>query len=69
MLPNMFELFRRSAFIAVMVSAALLASAPPIQARVTRIIIDTTVSPAYLAGDSGVAIVSRKTEQLSLQER
>ncbi len=47
MLPNMSELFRRSASVAVTVAAALMVWAPPTQARVTRIIIDTTVSPAF----------------------
>jgi hypothetical protein len=47
MLPNISELFRRSALVGVAVAAMLLAWAPPMQARVTRIIIDTTVSPAF----------------------
>ena len=47
MLPNMSELFRRSASVAVTVAAALMVWAPPTQARVTRIIIETTVSPAF----------------------
>jgi hypothetical protein len=47
MLPSMSELFRRSALVAVTVAAALLAEASPAQARVTRIIVDTTVSPAF----------------------
>ena len=54
MLPNMSELFRRSALVAVTV--ALLAWAPPTQARVTKIMIDTTVSPAFngqVFGDVG----------------
>jgi alpha/beta hydrolase family protein len=56
MLPNMFELFRRAALVAVTVAAALLAWAPPTQARVTKIIIDTKVSPAFNGqafGDAG----------------
>ena len=56
MLPNMSELFRRSALVAVTVVAALLAWALPAQARVTRIVIDTTVSPAFngqVFGDAG----------------
>jgi Alpha/beta hydrolase domain len=47
MLSNMSELFRRSALVAVTVAAALLAEASPAQARVTRIIVYTTVSPAF----------------------
>ena len=56
MLPNMSELFRRSALVAVTVAAALLAWAPSTQARVTKIMIDTTVSPAFngqVFGDAG----------------
>ena len=56
MLPNMSELFRRSALVAVTIAAALLACAPPTQARVTKIIIDTKVSPAFAGqvfGDVG----------------
>jgi len=47
MLPNMSELFRRSALVAVTIAAALFACAPPTQARVTKIVIDTKVSPAF----------------------
>ena len=47
MLSNMSELFRKSAVVAVTVVAALLAWALPAQPRVTRIVIDTTVSPAF----------------------
>jgi hypothetical protein len=46
MSPNLSDLFRRSA-VGMTVAAALLAWAPPTQARVTRIIIDTTTSPAF----------------------
>ena len=56
MLPNMSELFRRSGLVAVTVAAALLAWAPSTQARVTRIMIDTKVSPAFAGqvfGDVG----------------
>jgi hypothetical protein len=56
MLSNMSELFRKSALVAVTVAAALLAWAPQTQARVTRIIIDTKVSPAFsgqVFGDVG----------------
>jgi hypothetical protein len=56
MLSNMSELFRKSALVAVTVVAALLAWALPAQARVTRIVIDTTVSPAFNGqafGDAG----------------
>src|SRR2546430_12760317 len=42
MLPN--KLCRRSALVGVTLAAALLALAPPSQARVTRIIIDATAS-------------------------
>jgi len=42
MLPNIPELFRRSALVGVTVAAALLAWAPPTEARVIRIVIDTT---------------------------
>jgi Alpha/beta hydrolase domain len=47
MLTNISELSRRSALVAVTVAAALMAWAPPTQARVTRIIVDTKVSPAF----------------------
>ena len=47
MLPNLSQLFRRSALVGIIVAAALLAWAPSAQARVTRIIIDTKVSPAF----------------------
>ena len=56
MLPNLSELFRRSASVAVTVAAALMVWAPPTQARVTRIIIETKVSPAFngqVFGDVG----------------
>src|SRR5688572_13654249 len=56
MLPKLVELFRRSALVGVMVAVALLAWAPTTQARVIRIIIDTTVSPAFngeVFGDVG----------------
>jgi Alpha/beta hydrolase domain len=56
MLLSMSEVFRRSALVAVTIAAALLAWAPPTQARVIRIIIDTTVSPAFngqVFGDAG----------------
>ena len=44
MLPNMSARFRRSALVGVTVAAALLAWAPPSEARVTRIIIDAMAS-------------------------
>src|SRR2546425_224763 len=44
MLPNMPARSRRSALVGVTVAAALLAWAPPSEARVTRIIIDRTAS-------------------------
>lgn len=57
MLPNIPEVFRRSALVGVTVAAAaLLAWAPPTQARVTQIIIDTKTSPAFGGqpfGDAG----------------
>ncbi len=56
MLPNIPELFRRLAWVGITVVLALLAWAPPTQARVTQIIIDTTVSPAFdgqVFGDAG----------------
>src|SRR5262245_13300528 len=56
MLPNRSKLFRRSALVAVTVAVALLASAPPTHGRVTRIVIDTKVSPAFngqVFGDAG----------------
>ena len=45
MRPSLCALFRRSA--AVAAAAALLTWAPPTQARVTQIIVDTTTSPAF----------------------
>lgn len=45
--PNLPELFRRSALAGVAAAAVLLAWAPPTQARVTKIVIDKTVSPAF----------------------
>jgi hypothetical protein len=56
MLPNMSELFRRSVLVAVTVAVALWAWAPSTQARVTKIVIDTKVSPAFngqVFGDAG----------------
>src|SRR5262245_22430488 len=56
MLPNMFELFRRSVLVAVTVAAVLSAWVPSTQARVTKIVIDTKVSPAFngqVFGDAG----------------
>jgi hypothetical protein len=47
---NLSELFRKSALTGVIAAAALLAWAPPSQARVTRIIIDA--GPTALAGDA-----------------
>ncbi len=47
MLPNMCELFRRSAWVGVTLAAALLAWTPPTQAQVTKIVIDTKTSPAF----------------------
>ena len=55
MLPNMSELFRRSALVAVTIAAAFFACAPPTQARVTKIIIDTKVSPAFAGQVFGAA--------------
>jgi hypothetical protein len=55
MLPNMSELFRRSALVAVTVAAGLLAWVLPAQARVTRIIVDTKVSPAFNGEAFGAA--------------
>src|SRR5262249_29543985 len=56
MLPNMSELFRRSALVVVTVAAVLLVWAPSTQARVTKIVIETKVSPAFngqVFGDAG----------------
>ena len=47
MLLNLSQLFRRSAVAGVTLAAALLAWAPPTQARVTKIVIDTATSPAF----------------------
>lgn len=48
MVPSMPALFRRSALVGVGVAAVVLVAwAPPTEARVTRILIDTTTSPAF----------------------
>jgi Alpha/beta hydrolase domain len=56
MLRNVSELFRRSASVPVTVAAALMVWVPPTQGRVTRITIETKVSPAFngqVFGDVG----------------
>jgi hypothetical protein len=55
MLMDMPELFRRSALAGAMAAALLLAWAPPTQARVTKIVIDKTVSPAFGGASFGTA--------------
>src|SRR2546427_8814387 len=51
---NLPELFRKSALAGVTL-AALLAWAPPTEARVTRIVVDTKVSPAFGGASFGTA--------------
>jgi len=55
MLPNVPEVFRRSALLSGAVAAALLAWTPSAQARVTKIVIDTKVSPAFNGASFGAA--------------
>ena len=54
MRPNRPDLFRPSALLGI-TALALLAWAPPTQARVTRIIIDTKTSPAFGGQSFGAA--------------
>lgn len=54
MFPNRPDLFRRSALLSI-TALALLAWAPPTQARVTRIIVDTKTSPAFGGQSFGAA--------------
>ncbi len=54
MLPNRPDLFRQSVLLGI-TALALLAWAPPTQARVTRIIIDTKTSPAFGGQSFGAA--------------
>src|SRR5882757_9159846 len=51
---NLPGLFRRSALAGVTLAAAL-AWAPPTEARVTRIVVDTKVSPAFGGASFGTA--------------
>src|SRR6267378_2891190 len=51
---NLPELFRKSALAGVTLAAAL-AWAPPTEARVTRIVVDTKVSPAFGGASFGTA--------------
>src|SRR6266705_6578690 len=51
---NLPELFRKSALAGVALAAAL-AWAPPTEARVTRIVVDTKVSPAFGGASFGTA--------------
>jgi len=47
MLSRTADIFRRSALVSAAAVAAVLTCAPPTQARVTKIVIDTKVSPAF----------------------
>jgi hypothetical protein len=49
------NMLRKPALLGIAVTAALLAWTPPTQARVTRIIIDTKVSPAFSGATFGTA--------------
>ena len=55
MLPSVPQTFRKSALLGVTAAALLLALPPPTQARVTRLVIDTTVSPAFGGASFGAA--------------
>jgi hypothetical protein len=56
MFPNALpEISRKPFLLAALAAAALLAWVPPTQARVTRIIVDTKVSPAFGGASFGTA--------------
>src|ERR1700681_2493429 len=55
MLPRVPYVFRRPFLLAALAAAALLAWTPPTQARVTKIIIDTRISPAFGGASFGTA--------------
>src|SRR5687768_7442678 len=55
MLSSVPQAFRKSALLGVTAAALLLALPPPTQARVTRLVIDTTVSPAFGGASFGTA--------------
>src|ERR1700680_4082474 len=49
------RIFHRSAWVSLAVAAALLAWAPPVQARVKKIVIEKKVSPAFEGASFGLA--------------
>jgi hypothetical protein len=55
MLPKLAKLIHRSAWVGAAVTAALFTLAPPTQARVTKIVIDTKTSPAFGGAPFGAA--------------
>src|SRR5580704_2433487 len=55
MLPRVPYVFHKPFLLGALVSAALLAWTPPTQARVTRIIVDMKVSPAFGGASFGTA--------------
>jgi hypothetical protein len=55
MLPHVPDVFCKPFLLGLLASAALLAWTPPTHARVTRIIIDTKVSPAFAGASFGTA--------------
>src|SRR6202162_3779796 len=56
MLPHVLpDAFRKSFLVGTLAAAALLAWTPPTHARVTRIIVDTKVSPAFGGASFGTA--------------
>src|SRR5438045_8967507 len=55
MLPPVPYVFHKPFLLGVLISAALLAWTPPTQARVTRIIVDMKVSPAFGGASLGTA--------------
>src|SRR5256885_11320708 len=55
MLPPVPYVFHKPFLLGVLISAALLAWTPPTQARVTRIIVDMKVSPAFGGASFGTA--------------